>query len=77
VFSLILLRPFGNVDVDGFTRSHRYYYLVKEKTQVYVGRIHKKYGCAAGFVEAQFYCFSWGEITEQWSHAPLSHCSLK
>jgi len=55
VFSLILLRPFGNVDVDGFTRSHRYYYLVKEKTQVYVGRIHKKYGCAAGFVEAQFY----------------------
>jgi hypothetical protein len=35
-----------------FTRSHRYYRLVKEKTQVYAGRTHQKYGCAAGFVEA-------------------------
>ena len=51
------------------------YRLVEEKTQVDAGRTHPKHGCDAGFVEAQFYCFSWGGITEQWSHTLLSHCS--
>ena len=57
-----------------FTRSHRYYRLVKEKTQVYAGRTHKKYGCAKGFVKAQFYYFSWGR--NHWTVEPCSTVAL-
>jgi len=46
-----------------FTRSHRYYRLVKEKTQVYAGRTHKKYGCATCFVKAYFSASRGGGIT--------------
>ena len=53
-----------------FTRSHKYYRLVKKKTVVYAGRTHQKFSCAAGFVEAAFCCFSWGR-----NHWTVELCS--
>jgi hypothetical protein len=60
-----------------FTRSHRYYRLVKEKTRFMLVGFTKNMVVPQVLQKHNFTASRGGGITEQWSHAPLSHCSLK